>query len=255
MSIETLIKNLLLEILPRMNKKILIFLTGGTVHAEISLKVLADFEFTNYDLVISESGRKVLDQELVQKLQGRVLQSTEEVDDSLRSAGFVLVPVMTRNTLCKVAVGIADNLVTTGIARAIMMNKEIIVVRDSYAPDNPVNISNGLSQNPVYNSMLNNYEQSLEAAGVKFVDFPEFKGVVQEKIGSLFLPDQSQTEQPSGEAHPSRREVMLTGSILTLNDVKKIQPGNIVQIKEGTIITPLARDYIDMNNIIVKFNK
>ncbi|SHF52063.1 3-polyprenyl-4-hydroxybenzoate decarboxylase [Desulforamulus putei DSM 12395] len=255
MSIETLIKNLLLEILPRMNKKILIFLTGGTVHAEISLKVLADFEFTNYDLVISESGRKVLDQELVQKLQGRVLQSTEEVDDSLRSAGFVLVPVMTRNTLCKVALGIADNLVTTGIARAVMMNKEIIVVRDSYAPDNPVNISNGLSQNPVYNSMINNYEQILQAAGVKFVDFPEFKGVIQEKIGRLFLPTLSQTEQPTGEAPPYRRDVALTGTVLTLNDVKKIQPNKIVQIKENTIITPLARDYIDMNNIIVKFNK
>jgi ethanolamine utilization cobalamin adenosyltransferase len=48
---------------------------------------------------------------------------------------------------------------------------------------------------------------------------------------------------------------MLTGSILTLNDVKKIQPGNLVQIKEGTIITPLARDYLDMNNISVKVNK
>ncbi|MDP4128153.1 MAG: flavoprotein [Bacillota bacterium] len=167
MNIEELVKNMLQTIVPNLNKRILIFLTGGTVNAEILLNILADYDEHQYDIVISENGKESLSEAAVGGLKGKRLNSFSELKDALKKADFILIPVMTRNTLAKAALGIEDNLVTTGIARALMSNKEVFAVKDSFSSEHPINKAMDLAHNAAYNAMLKSYEYQLETFVLK----------------------------------------------------------------------------------------
>nr|WP_295970809.1 flavoprotein [uncultured Bacillus sp.] len=247
MELENLVKNMLKEMLPLLEKRVLIFLCGGSVNADILLKSLADLKYKHFDLVISESGKSMLNEEAVQKLNGRIIETVFALEEAVSNSHLVLIPVMTRNTLAKTALGIADNLVTTGIARAIMMNKEVLAVKDCFDANHPINIANDLSHNSSYNSMLENYENQLQKFGVKFIDLSEFKRVVQKKItflSSEFNTSNSGNKRSSSKEIAKQNEVHLTSSILTLTDLRGYSENAVIKIKPNTIVTPLAKDFM-----------
>lgn len=252
LNIEELVKNMLQTIVPNVNKRILIFLTGGTVNAEILLNILADYDGHQYDIVISESGRESLSEAAVEALKGNRLNSFSELKDALKKADFILIPVMTRNTLAKAALGIEDNLVTTGIARALMSNKEVFAVKDSFSSEHPINKAMDLAHNAAYNAMLKSYEYQLETFGLKFIELEEFKTVIQNKRGTDFAPKESsglKAAELATETVTAHRKVKLDSSILTLGDLRGYENEEIIQVKANTIITPLAKDFININQV------
>ena len=271
MNIEEIIKNIVKQILPLINKKILIFISGGKVNAESVIRILAEFELIDYSIVMSEAAVSVIDKESIEKLKGKIIDSVDKLNDAIRSSEFILAPILTRNTLSKVALGIEDNLVTTGIARAIMLSKEIIAVRDSYDPKNSINISEGLSSNSAYNSMFSSYEKILDDFGVKFIDSIEFRETIQYKFYNSSPKSFSKKEVISPQKHTesnkneniisenkiikSKKEekIIFSSSILTVKDINHVLEDGVIVLKAGTIITPLAKDYIYNNKIRVEF--
>lgn len=271
MNMEEIIKSIIKQILPLINKKVLIFISGGKVNAESLIRTLAEFELIEYNIVMSEAAKSVIDKSLLEKLKGRIVDSQDNLNDTIRNAEIILIPILTRNTLSKVALGIEDNLTTTGIARAIMLSKEIIAVRDSYDPQNSINISEGFSSNSVYNSMISNYENTLGSFGIKFVDSNEFKETINDKFYNSSLQPVHKKEENSKEKYTesNRNKDIITqresiqlkkeeksifnSSILTVKDINHILDDGVIRLKEGTIITPLAKDYIYNNNLKVQF--
>ncbi|AOY77126.1 flavoprotein [Clostridium formicaceticum] len=249
MNIEKIIKSIVAEILPLINKRLLLFISGGTVNVEILLDTLSDSELISYDIVMTDAAKKLLDETSIKKLKGNIIDRIDKLDSAINHASFILIPIMTKNTLSKAALGIADNLVTTGIARALMMNKEIIAVRDSYAPENPINISNGLSKNSLYNAMFLKYEETLSSFGVKIIDAKEFKGTIQNQFNKS-LPQPLEKEKAT-----VKNKHFFESSIVTLTDLKGIENDCGIVIQKGTIITPLARDYIYSNKINVTYGE
>lgn len=255
MNIEDLIRNLLQEILPIFEKKVVVFLSGGSVNAELLLKTLSEFQFNQCDIVMTDRAKAIFTQESMSKLNGTLINSHEELEKALNRADFILIPILTRNTLSKIALGIADNFVTTGIARAIMMKKEMIVVRDSFDANNSINIINNLSNNDAYNNMLHDYEKKLETFGVKIIDLSEFKVEVQKRMnppvsGISYIEEQPIKEHPTKNEN-NNKELTIHSTILTLSDFKRLKDQKIINIKQGTIITPLARDFIQTNDITI----
>jgi 3-polyprenyl-4-hydroxybenzoate decarboxylase len=270
MNMEEIIKSIVREILPLINKKILVFISGGKVNAESLISTLADFELIDYNIVMSEAATSVIDKGLIEKLKGRIIDSQDKLNETIRNAEFILIPVLTRNTLSKVALGIEDNLITIGIARAIMLSKEIIAVRDSYDPENSTNISQGFSSNSAYNSMLSNYEKILDSFGIKFIDSSEFRGTIKYKFyNSSFQPFNKKkanslekyTESNRNEnivrqnklIESKKERNIFNSSILTVKDINHVLEDGVIRLNEGTIITPLAKDYIYNNNLKVEF--
>ncbi|MGG0717507.1 flavoprotein [Robertmurraya massiliosenegalensis] len=255
MNIEELVRNMLQNLLPERNKKILIFLSGGSVNTEILLKVLADFDQKNYEIVLSDSGKMMIPNTMIEELQGKMIQSFLELEKSLDEADFVLIPVMTRNTLSKVALGIADNLVTTGIARALMMAKEVLAVKDSFDSNHPVNRVKELTHNQVYNEMLQSYETRLEQFGVKFIPLEEFKTVLLNKMNPISERINAEKDlalTQSNHQTSSKDKVKMDSSIITAGDIRKYEDHAVIQIKPSTIVTPLARDFISSNQMKVE---
>lgn len=242
MSVEELFKNLLRELLPLIKKRILVFISGGSVNLELLIEILINEKLNDYDLVISENAQQVIDQNLLKTLKANTISSLQDLETALKRTDFILIPALSRNTLSKITLGIADNLLTTGIARALMMNKEVIIVRDSYHPQNSVNIAKGLSENRVYNAMIMKYEKQLEEMGVTLIDTGSFRTTVERNSFHKVTSSQS-----------AEQEVYCNSSILTLGDVSQNQEKRILKIRDGTIITPLARDYIQSKGITLKF--
>ncbi|WP_019154185.1 flavoprotein [Robertmurraya massiliosenegalensis] len=255
MNIEELVRNLLQNLLPERSKKILIFLSGGSVNTEILLKVLAEFDQKNYELVLSDSGKKMIPNTLIEELNGETIQSFSELEKSLNEADFVLIPIMTRNTLSKVALGIADNLVTTGIARALMMGKEVLAVKDSFDSNHPINRVKELARNQAYNEMLKSYETCLEQFGVKFIPLEEFKSVLLNKINpssERINAEKKLVLTQSNHQTSSEDKVKVDSSILTAGDIRKYEQHAVIQIKPSTIVTPLAKDFISDNQMKIE---
>ncbi|WP_378954757.1 flavoprotein [Pelosinus sp. sgz500959] len=242
MSVEDLIKELLRELLPLVKKRILVMFSGGTVNLELLLDILIEVNLNDYDLVISENAQQIINQDLLKTLKGNTVTSMVDLEVAIKKADFVLIPVLSRNTLSKIALGISDNLLTTGISRALMMNKEIVIVRDSYDPQNSVNIAKGLSKNVAYNAMIMNYEKQLESMDVKFIDTGEFRMAVEGN--SLKKVPVVQSVEGGG---------FCNHSILTLSDINGNDSNSVLKIRESTIITPLARDYIQSKGIKLEF--
>lgn len=273
MDIEDLLKTIVTQLVAMMNKRVLIFISGGAVNLKEIFETLASMKMLQYDIVITESAKKVIPEQYISNLNHKIIDCKVEMTKVIREDDFILVPVMTRNTLAKCATGVQDNLVTIGIAEALMMNKEVIAVRDSFDPQNDKNISLGFSKNPAYNKLILGYEDSLTNFGMRFINACDLKGAISGKfgIGSEAIPNisigQSNVKQENS-VKESIKEIknsnaaannglenkkILSGVLTTEDLMAASRNSKDIYIKQGSLITPMAKDYIYNNKLNVKY--
>lgn len=261
MDIEDLLRPIIAQIINMMNKRVLLFVSGGAVNLKKIFEALASIKMLQYDIVITDAAKKMIPEEYIKNLNARVIECKNELTKAVIEDDLVVVPMMSRNTLAKCATGIQDNLVTTGIAEALMMKKEVIAVRDSFNPVQPKNISLGLSKNPAYNKFILGYEDILTSFGVRFIDGCDIKSVINEKFSIINNVTEKVYEEPKikneivvNEEKMDWTSKKVLSGILTIEDIiKALNNSKEVFIKEGSLITPLAKDYIDSNKVNVKY--
>jgi phosphopantothenoylcysteine synthetase/decarboxylase len=185
MNIEKLLRYIITQILNNMNKRALLFITGGSVNIKDIFETLKSFNLLQYDIVVSEDAEKVVPEEYIKNLKGNIISCKADMTKAIKEADLVIIPIMSRNTLSKCAAGISDNLVTLGISEALMMSKEIIAVKDSFDPLNPLNISLGVTKNAMYNKFILEYEERLISFGIKFLDSNDLRKAIQGKFNTL----------------------------------------------------------------------
>lgn len=274
MDIEDLLRPIIAQIINMMNKRVLLFISGGEVNLKNVFETLASMKMLQYDIVMTEAAKKVIPEEYIANLNGKLIDCKVELTKAVREDDIILVPLMTRNTLAKCATGIQDNLVTTGIAEALMMNKEVIAVKDSFDPQNPKNIALGFSKNPAYNKFVLGYQDILTNFGVKFIEADNLKHtindkfsitnnvienissidktVVKENRGIKELNLESKNVNPIINKAPISEKIL--SGVLTIEDIIiAANSSKEICIKEGALITPLAKDYIYNNKINVKY--
>jgi len=250
MDTEALIRQMLGTLLPRISRRVVVFLGGGTPNEAYVAGVLGDYPLHCYSLVISEDrAYKALDERLLSRLSGKRISSPEDIEEALRDAELVLLPLVTRGVLSKIALGIADDPLTSGIASAIMLGKEIVAVRDGYDPFHRVQAASGMARNAVYNEMILGHEQSLKSFGVKVIDLEEFRGTL---TGSVQLLEPKAAGIPPGGPNARPIEASVLNSILTLGDVQHVHEG-LLRVPQGAVITPLARELLESRRVQIRF--
>ena len=257
MDIEELIKAITIQVLGMVNKKVLIFISGGVVNIEEEFDVLKGFNNLKYSVVLSDSAKEVIPNEFIEGLNAILIENKKLMSKIINESDFILIPVMTRNILAKTALGIRDTFITTGISDSIMKSKKIIVVKDSFDPDNLVNISLGYSQNISYNEMIKNYIKTIEGFGVTFINANELKKAIDELIRiEDKVPEQITTHKKiiNKKEHITKEmdEVILKG-IITKIDLLPLGGSKNIKIAKNAVITPLAKDYMDSENIEIVY--
>lgn len=254
MEINELIKEITAEILKRLDKKVLLFISGGAVNIKETFSVLNEYKLIKYFAVISNSAKEVIPEVYTKDLNLEVLSEKRCIVNAIKDSDLILIPVLTRNTLAKTALGIRDNYFTTGISEALMRNKKIIAVKDSCDPECGVLKSMGVTANKEYNKMLTGYLKALECFGVTLINSAQLKDVMDnelnlssqknnildENVKKCEIKEQSCTEELNG--------VITMGELLPLKDKKEII------ISKDALITPLAKDYIESEKLKIKYN-
>lgn len=214
-------------------QKIYALFTGGTAklsEAICQIKLLIQNGY-HVKVILSESATRVIKVDKIREIQG-IENIFCEPDPSVYSvdivqdADAIVVPILTRNSAAKVALGICDTLVTNIIMHALIAGKLVIAAKNSADPEGIDCLCVGTSKTPpALIHIAKEYLKKLESYGVKLVDATE--------IAQFFIENKN-----------IKRELVTYETINELpQDIKQIE------IKRGSIITPLAKDRAKERNI------
>ena len=149
----------------------------------------------------------------------------ETCEPLLKKNDIIILPLLTKNSCAKIAVGIRDNAVTYLISKALLAQKEIVAVYDSCIADNKT----------AYGNQINFNIEKLKSYGIIFVKSSELSDYI---LNRRNLEINSLKEK----------------KIITAEDIYDMKNKKII-VSKSTIVTTLAREKAENNGIIFETEK
>lgn len=212
-------QNIIEEFSPK--EKILVAITGSTNDLEQIVLELRKIS-KNYDLslVFSEAAKNIIDENIFSEFYIIKDFSIKNYDEILSKNDIILLPLLTKNTVAKLVVGIRDNAVTNLVSKALLLEKRVIAAYDSCIVNNEV----------PYAKLINSNVEKLKDYGLIFVQAKELADYMLNKkdleINSL-------------------REK----NVIAAKDLKDLYNKKII-ISKNTVVTTLAKERAKENNIV-----
>ena len=212
-------QNIIEEFSPK--EKILVAITGSTNNLEQIVLELRKIS-KNYDLslVFSEAASNIIDENMFSEFHIIKDFSIKNYDEILSKNDIILLPLLTKNTVAKLVVGIRDNAVTNLVSKALLLEKRVIAAYDSCIVNNEV----------PYAKLINSNVERLKDFGLIFVQAKELADYMLNKkdleINSL-------------------REK----NVITAKDLKDLYDKKII-ISKNTVVTTLAKERAKENKIV-----
>ena len=212
-------QNIIEEFSPK--EKILVVITGSTNNLEQIVLELRKIS-KNYDLslIFSEAAKNIIDENVFSEFHIIKDFSIKNYDEILSKNDIILLPLLTKNTVAKLVVGIRDNAVTNLVSKALLLEKRVIAAYDSCIVNNEV----------PYAKLINSNVEKLKDYGLIFVQAKELADYMLNKkdleINSL-------------------REK----NVITAKDLKDLYDKKII-ISKNTVVTTLAKERAKENQIV-----
>ena len=212
-------QNIIEEFSPK--EKILVAITGSTNNLEQIVLELRRIS-QNYDLslVFSEAAKNIIDENIFSEFHIIKDFSIKNYDEILSKNDIVLLPLLTKNTVAKLVVGIRDNAITNLVSKALLLEKKVIAAYDSCIVNNDV----------PYAKLINSNVEKLKDYGLIFAQAKELADYMLNKkdleINSL-------------------REK----NVITAKDLKDLYNKKII-ISKNTVVTTLAKERAKENKIV-----
>ena len=232
MELDKIIEYIVQEVVKKINsqniteefnpkEKILVAITGSTNNLEQIVLELRKIS-KNYDLslVFSEAASNIIDENVFSEFHIIKDFSIKNYDEILSKNDIILLPLLTKNTVAKLVVGIRDNAVTNLVSKALLLEKRVIAAYDSCIVNNEV----------PYAKLINSNVEKLKDYGLIFVQAKELADYMLKKkdleINSL-------------------REK----NVITAKDLKDLYDKKII-ISKNTVVTTLAKERAKENQIV-----
>ena len=212
-------QNIFEEFSPK--EKILVAITGSTNNLEQIVLELRKIS-KNYDLslVFSEAASNIINENVFSEFHIIKDFSIKNYDEILSKNDIILLPLLTKNTVAKLVVGIRDNAVTNLVSKALLLEKRVIAAYDSCIVNSEV----------PYAKLINSNVERLKDFGLIFVQAKELADYMLNKkdleINSL-------------------REK----NVIAAKDLKDLYNKKII-ISKNTVVTTLAKERAKENNIV-----
>jgi len=229
--LDTLIEQLLAQRKPRLqtHRQVMRVVLSGEDHSTLptTLDCLAALDRSGYSLVMTFSHsarRSSLQSSCLDALARRgitVLCDNQEPRQTGASFNGLYLPVLSTNSMSKIALGIRDNLVCRWAFHALNLNKPVIVTLNAECRHHPTR-----SLPPAFQARLAHYAATLVAFGFTVIG------------------------QQIANADPTR-SMSANKPLITLGDVRRYQRGQALHIGNRTLITPAAHDEIRARGIII----
>ena len=232
MELDKIIEYIVQEVVKKINsqniteefspkEKILVAITGSTNNLEQIVLELRKIS-KNYDLslVFSEAASNIIDENMFSEFHIIKDFSIKNYDEILSKNDIIILPLLTKNTVAKLVVGIRDNAVTNLISKALLLEKRVIAAYDSCIVNNEV----------PYAKLINSNVEKLKDYGLIFVQAKELADYMLNKkdleINSL-------------------REK----NVITAKDLKDLYDKKII-VSKNTVVTTLAKERAKENKIV-----
>ena len=232
MELDKIIEYIVQEVVKKINsqniteefnpkEKILVAITGSTNNLEQIVLELRKIS-KNYDLslVFSEAASNIIDENMFSEFHIIKDFSIKNYDEILSKNNIILLPLLTKNTVAKLVVGIRDNAVTNLVSKALLLEKRVIAAYDSCIVNNEV----------PYAKLINSNVEKLKDYGLIFLQAKELADYMLKKkdleINSL-------------------REK----NVITAKDLKDLYDKKII-ISKNTVVTTLAKERAKENQIV-----
>ena len=232
MELDKIIEYIVQEVVKKINsqniteefspkEKILVVITGSTNNLEQIVLELRKIS-KNYDLslVFSEAASNIINENVFSEFHIIKDFSIKNYDEILSKNDIILLPLLTKNTVAKLVVGIRDNAVTNLVSKALLLEKRVIAAYDSCIVNNEV----------PYAKLINSNVERLKDFGLIFVQAKELADYMLNKkdleINSL-------------------REK----NVITAKDLKDLYDKKII-ISKNTVVTTLAKERAKENKIV-----
>lgn len=232
MELDKIIEYIVQEVVKKINsqniteefnpkEKILVAITGSTNNLEQIVLELRKIS-KNYDLslVFSEAASNIINENVFSEFHIIKDFSIKNYDEILSKNDIILLPLLTKNTVAKLVVGIRDNAVTNLVSKALLLEKRVIAAYDSCIVNNEV----------PYAKLINSNVEKLKDYGLIFVQAKELADYMLKKkdleINSL-------------------REK----NVITAKDLKDLYDKKII-ISKNTVVTTLAKERAKENQIV-----
>ena len=232
MELDKIIEYIVQEVVKKINsqniteefspkEKILVAITGSTNNLEQIVLELRKIS-KNYDLslVFSEAAKNIIDENIFSEFHIIKDFSIKNYDEILSKNNIILLPLLTKNTVAKLVVGIRDNAVTNLVSKALLLEKRVIAAYDSCIVNNEV----------PYAKLINSNVEKLKDYGLIFVQAKELADYMLNKKD---LEINSLRER----------------NVITAKDLKDLYDKKII-ISKNTVVTTLAKERAKENQIV-----
>lgn len=244
--IEKILKNQLTK------KNVILMLDKSDIYVNEVIKILSKYSQLEFSYIDSDLSKNFIELDKVRAM-GKNLNSEDDIEDAIEKADLILVPFLTRNTLAKVSMGIADETLTNSIQLALMMNKTIIALDSSCNPESENNKIKNLNLNKSYNNMLLNYKNSVIELGMNLIPVYELSQNIDMILNSSHTKNNKEDIQEINYIKNSedkniniRQKKDDDISYITKKDVQGKQS---LHINKNIRLTNLAKEYILENSV------
>jgi hypothetical protein len=244
---QDVLRHILQSILPVLNKRVLVLFTGGAADAHSLMDSVESLLATRAMIAISPSFARLAPEAFLHRVDDRLVHDESAMRSFIADSHLTVVPILTRNTLAKAALGIQDTLVTNAIAATLMRGIPLIAVNENYHPLSAHSREKGYSANKAYNELLVDYERRLRALGATIVAGSEFSGTVK---GALY-PGVFSTRRTPETASAATVWRYTGGTVLTQADIPSLSPGTAIEVPTKTVITPSAMERIARQKLLM----
>lgn len=253
MDTDKLVEMITLEVMRRLGQpaaapktpervpRVLVLFTGGTIGLEQGLEEVKKLQAfpASVSVVLSSAAEKIVGAERIRSQLGSQTAVITAQDPypgkMLREADVVLVPVLTQNTAAKVALTLADSLVSTVMMQALMMGKTVVAAYNAADPrDGWREKANMGKAAPGLVRALQENLKKLEGFGIELVHVEQLAHACKP-----LLCKNHKAEVAARSERPSGKKEILDAAAIRLAASQGLKS---LAVTPGTIVTPLARD-------------
>jgi hypothetical protein len=229
---------------PGRKKSLIVVFTGATVALleavrQVRLLLLDGF---GVELVFSPAAEHLLAGVVKEQLgdfPNLGMLSPEKWLSSLKGARAVAVPLLSLNTVSKLSLLIADDMVSNILLHALLMGKPLVMAKDGADPDGEGRRALGFHRaNAALEDAIRQRMQTLQKFGCVLTVAGQLANSVRSTV-------QSEGSSQNGEQYssPGRASIGLSGQVATAGDVLRAhQRGANLNLGPVERVTPLARD-------------
>ncbi|MBM7866982.1 flavoprotein [Heliomicrobium gestii] len=217
--------------------------TGGTIGMEEGLAALKELQEDdcNLTVVLSRAAEKIVTAERVRKHLGdAVTVLTPESPypgKALRQADLVIVPVLTQNTMAKLAHTLSDTLPTTLIMQSLMLGKPVVAAENAADPRDSWRAGLAMDKAPIV--LVRAFQENLRKVRDFGVNLTDVRNLGREARRALERSKATAGEEAAPRAaSPAKRNLVDAEKIKAV----ALSGGRVYSVAPGDLITPLARD-------------